>query len=356
MRRNVLASTQTSGSVWNPKMHFQGVKCAYPQGCTFSFAFLHHAKIVEHQNRFKPNTGKHWKYSGESSTLQKKSFAHSHEYWTKSAILQRSWNKRLKFYPFYPTLLWCTKCAAAAQTAGCAAKLGRLETSSSRRSTQTPTNGTWQTCGVSVTSDEPIHDIKRWLLCAININLYHFWWAGCVIESLWIDKRWCPSNLLSLANILPHPYLCFGDEIFYILRAICTKQLGHLACHIPHPAQPLVPRLRFSSNKGHNGPGPRSNSRSLQWYLKRWHKNAFLPNWWLFFTDSLDNVSDYVSKLSTFEAPLVGLKTSTTGEPGAPPAANFVNNHGMPSRNMAFHNESKTNESSIKRHSLAFST
>jgi len=63
-----------------------------------------------------------------------------------------------------------------------------------------------------------------------------------------------------------------------------------------------------------------------------------------------------VSKLSTFEAPLVGLKTSTTGEPGAPPAANFVNNHGMPFRNTAFHNESKTNESSIKRHSLAFST
>lgn len=58
MRRNVLASTQTSSDVRNPKMHFQGVKCAYPQGCTFSFAFLHHAKIVEHQNRFKPNTGK----------------------------------------------------------------------------------------------------------------------------------------------------------------------------------------------------------------------------------------------------------------------------------------------------------
>lgn len=39
------------------------------------------------------------------------------------------------------------------------------------------------------------------------------------------------------------------------------------------------------------------------------------------FTDSLDNVSDYVSTLSTFEDPLAGLKTSTTGEPGAPPAA-----------------------------------
>ena len=81
----------------------------------------------------------------------------------------------------------------------------------------------------------------------------------------------------------------------YILWAICTKQLGHLACHIPHPAQPLVPRLRFSSNKGHNGPGPRSNSRSLQWYLKMVAQNAFLSNWWLFFTDSPDNVSDYVS-------------------------------------------------------------
>lgn len=59
MRRNVLASTQTSSDVRNPKMHFQGAECADPQGCTFSFAFLHHAKIVQHQNRFKPNTGKH---------------------------------------------------------------------------------------------------------------------------------------------------------------------------------------------------------------------------------------------------------------------------------------------------------
>ena len=52
------------------------------------------------------------------------------------------------------------------------------------------------------------------------------------------------------------------------------------------------------------------------------HKNG-KKNETHMFTDSLDNVSDYVSKLSTFEAPSAGLKTSTTGEPGAPLAAIF---------------------------------
>ena len=129
MRRNVLASTQTSSDVRNPKMHFQGVKCAYPQGCTFSFAFLHHAKIVEHQNRFKPNNGKHWTYWSESSTLQKKYVAHSHEYWTNichsTALLEQTFEV-LPFLPAIPLVHKMRCCRPNGRMCCQAGKIGDL--------------------------------------------------------------------------------------------------------------------------------------------------------------------------------------------------------------------------------------
>ena len=84
-----------------------------------------------------------------------------------------------------------------------------------------------------------------------------------MIESLWIEKR-CTSDLLSTANTLAHPG--FGDEDVYSCGNLhqVWDNLGMLhPSPIQFSPQPLVPRLRFSSNKGHNGPGPRSNSRSL---------------------------------------------------------------------------------------------
>ncbi len=229
---------------------------AYPQGCAFSFAFLHHANSLSN-----------------IKTIS------SFKQLVKIEILKRVINSlkkilsALKSYSTLGTNVWSSNlstlstplvhkmrcCRPNGGMCGQAGKIGDLLVPKVYpNSHQWHLTNLWRTWRLVTNRSMTERD---GFLCATLCN-YHLW-EGYVIESLWIEKR-CTSDLLSTANTLAHPG--FGDEDVYSCGNLhqVWDNLGMLhPSPIQFSPQPLVPRLRFSSNKGHNGPGPRSNSRSL---------------------------------------------------------------------------------------------